>query len=236
MVASAEFDPIVVDGQITVERVNDLVKRARESAKLDYKAELADDASQKVELAKDLVAMANTAGGYLIVGVADDGRLLGLPPAAASKIDEATIRKQVEAYIGTSLEIFVDCPVNCDGKDVGVLTVLRSPHSPLVFERDGQYQLPGQNKSKTVFRAGDVFVRHGSASERWNQDDIQTIFARVAERERERWLADVLPDVKRLISVALSGTPTLESDPHTLMKGDAETLERALRAMARMAL
>jgi predicted HTH transcriptional regulator len=232
MVASAEFDPIIVEGKVTVQRVEELVTRGRESAKLDYKEFLnPSDTLHKIELVKDLVAMANTAGGYVVVGVADDGTLRGMSATEIGHIDEATIRAQVDAYIGTSLEIFVDCPMVWDGKKFGILTVLRSPRSPIVFEHDGQYKAPTAKKNSTTFRAGDVFVRHGSSSERWNQNDVQTIFARVAERERERWLAEVLPDVRRLLAMAIPGGPIPGVDPHSLMKGDAETLERALRSI-----
>jgi predicted HTH transcriptional regulator len=230
MVASADFDPIIVDGDVTAQRVQEIVPRGRESAKLDYKLTLdLSDTAHKVEVAKDLVAMANTAGGYVVLGVRDDGTMAGLAPQDISRIDEAVVRKVVGAYIGTSLELFVDCPVEWAGRQFGIITVLRSPRSPVVFEHDGQYSVPSSKKNHTAFRAGDVFVRHGSSSERWNQNDVQTIYSRIVARERDRWTAEVLPDVRRLIAQALSGEGAPSFDPQALMKGDPDTLEQELR-------
>jgi hypothetical protein len=42
-------------------------------------------------------------------------------------------------------------------------------------------------KGNLVFLPGDVFARHGTASERWNQHDIAKIGRRIGVRERERW-------------------------------------------------
>jgi len=187
MVASAEFDPIVVEAQLTEQKVGELLGRKRESAKLDYKSDY--DPEQRrdvVELTKDIVAMANTAGGYLVIGMGDAGEAIGLPVESVAKLDEAKIRAQVHAYIGTPIELFLDKTIIQNGTRYPIITVLRSPRSPVVFQKDGQYSVGSHSKTKTVFRAGDVFVRHGSASERWNQEDVRVIYARVVEREKEQ--------------------------------------------------
>lgn len=233
MVASAEFDPVIVAVPLTQERVKELLTLGRESAKLDFKRKFDPrQPREKLEITKDLVAMANTAGGYVIVGVENDGSVAGMSEVEIARLDEATIRGQVESYIGTSLDLFVDTPVY-EGRHLGIITILRSSQAPVVFQKDGQY--PAQNgKSKAVFDHGDVFVRHGSRSERWNQNDVQAILARAVERERERWLASVLPDVRRLITSALASeaaAPPL--DAREILNQDAATFDQTLRGMLR---
>lgn len=56
----------------------ELLLRRRESAKLDYKVGYNGSQGDRIELTKDLVAMANTAGGYVVLGVEDDGSLRAL--------------------------------------------------------------------------------------------------------------------------------------------------------------
>jgi hypothetical protein len=83
----------------------------------------------------------------------------------------------------------------------------------------------------TAFRAGDVFVRHGSSSERWNQSDVQAIYARVVERERERWLREAVPELRRAFSAVLpdGGAAALPMDAGALVVQDAETFEQTIR-------
>lgn len=234
MVASAAFDPIVVEPQLTGAKIEELLTRKRESAKLDYKREW-DPRSKRdvVELTKDLVSMSNTAGGYLVIGVGDAGEEIGLTDDQANRIDEATVRAQVHAYIGTPLDLFLDKTVVWHDKKYAIVTVLRCHRSPVVFEKIGQYADPGPSGKPTiVFREGDVFVRHGSASERWNQEDVRTIYARVVEREKERWLAEVLPDVRRLIESAGAGAAPAPTAGE-LLRVDAETFDRLLKQISR---
>ena len=177
--------------------------------------------------------MANTAGGYVVLGMGDGGEEVGLADAAVENLDEAILRAQVQSYVGLPLELFLDKTMRYAGKRYAVVTVLRSPRSPVVFEKDGQYPDPaGGNRSITVFREGDVVVRHGSASERWNQDDVRVIYSRVVEREKERWLAEVLPDVRRLIEAAGGGTRAARR-PEELLRTDAETFEQELHGILR---
>lgn len=230
MVASADFDPIVVEPQLTEQKVNELLTRKRESAKLDYKQEWDPQRNRDVvELTKDLVSMANTAGGYVVIGVGDRGEAAGLSDAQVTKLDEATLRAQVQSFIGTPLELFLDRTVEWESKRYAIVTVLRCPRSPVVFEKIGQHVDPAAGNRPTIaFREGDVFVRHGSASERWNQEDVRTIYSRVVEREKERWLAEVLPDVRRLIEGSRPGFPPTPS-PQELLRSDAETFDLLLR-------
>lgn len=231
MVASAEFDPIVVEPGLGPKKAEELITRKRESAKLDYKATYDPQRTRDVvELAKDVVAMANTAGGYMVIGVDDAGEEIGLSEDEAARMDEATLRAQVGGFIGTALELFVDRAVVLQDKRYAIITVLRSPRSPVVFERIGQYQKNAKAEIVPVFRPGDVFVRHGSASERWNQEDVQTIYSRVVEREKERWIAEVLPDVRRLAQGALAGAAQVPT-PEEILRSDAESFERALNKL-----
>ncbi len=64
MVASAEFDPVVVEPELSAQKVIQLLSLKREAAKLDYKQSLDCGVRRDVvETTKDLVSMANAAGG-----------------------------------------------------------------------------------------------------------------------------------------------------------------------------
>ncbi len=237
MVASAEYDPVVVEALLTAAKVQELIELGRESAKLDYKRSFdLTSTRDAVELTKDAVAMANTAGGYIVLGVEDDGGVVGFNPGRGARLDEATLRKKVGKFIGVGLELFVGNSFTVDEKPVTVVTILKSAHSPIVFVKSGQYTPDGGKRSIDVFRSGDVFVRHGSASECWNQNDVATIYARVVEREKERWLREVLPDIKRALADGLTDSVVMKRgaiDLQELLTQDAEAFEHSLRSIIR---
>jgi hypothetical protein len=240
MASSAEFDPIVVDVAAPAATITMLFERRSESAKLDYKREY-DPTNQKhkVEVARDIVGMANTAGGFLLVGVEDDGTPCGLLDGQLDALDESVLRQQVGSYIGVSLPLFIRKDVERDGKRFALITVLRSQHVPVVMERDGQYPLGDPKKTPFVaFKTGDVFVRHGSSTERWNQADVAYIYARVIEREREKWLAGFVPDATRILreaaaGVGLTGSVVRSPAARDLLRTDASTFEQIASAIAR---
>ena len=233
MVASAEYDPIIVDATLSPERARELIHRRRESTKLDYKQSYSGTTRDKVEVTKDLVAMANTAGGYIVFGVNDAGERTGLDEAALPALDEARLRAQVQSYLSAGLDLFVDSSIVLEDRHFAIVTVLRSARSPLVFSSLGTYaNEENGGKQTTVFRPGDVFVRRGSASQRWDQEDVQAIYARVVERERERWLAEVLPDIQRLIGMA-SPAPASSRAPREILLEPEDVFERSVRSMLR---
>ena len=76
-------------------------------------------------LAGEIVALANTEGGRLLIGIADDGRVVGLPdPARASTTLAQICRENVVPAILPLIEV-----VEMEGRLVIVLEV-RGPHKP----------------------------------------------------------------------------------------------------------
>ena len=64
---------VVVDGDLSAERLLVLIGLCVEEERLDYKNEYnlsgSKNTKDKVELVRDIVAMANTYGGYIVLGV-----------------------------------------------------------------------------------------------------------------------------------------------------------------------
>lgn len=210
MVQSASYDPIVVEPEITDEKIRELLARGTESAKLDYKSNLdVTDTRQKVQLAKHVMAMANTAGGYLLVGAKDDGSLAMLKRSETALLDEATVRAQVAGYCDLSIPTFVDNGREVDGSAVAIITVLPLSDHIAVAGREGNYA------GGCAFRVGDVLVRHGSASERWTQADAEYIVSRVMKARKAEWLKEFATDY-RFVGELRSGRSIPRVDRATL--------------------
>lgn len=154
-----------------------------ESDWLDYKQQCdLSSARGVVELAKDVGAMMIT-GGYILVGAGDHGEPTG-DVEHLELLDPATLHDKLAKYLPRPFEIR-SAVHRRDGQSYALLYAAPHPDGLCVFESDGTYE--ESKRQKVVFRAGEVFARHGTRSERWTQDDIQAVKQRLrADADRGR--------------------------------------------------
>jgi len=190
---------IVLDTDLSVEKLLQLIQHGAEEDVLDYKR-LYDLSSQrhKVDIVCDLVAMANTNGGYIVLGVdetIEGGRQftsVGLDNEILKDLDVTKIADQVATYVMARLNIFLQIHhlAEMDGKTFALLYVSQGDDLPIIFTKDGQFEHNG--RSKTKFRSGEIFVRRGAASVRADQNDMRRIISLIRRREKEKWIEDLL--------------------------------------------
>jgi hypothetical protein len=181
----------VIEPNVTKDKLLQLLDEGAESETLDFK-ETCDLSfkEDQVEAAKDIGAML-VDGGFIVVGADSQGRSTGRFTEAQAKLfDEATLRAKLAKWIPEPFELKVR--VHRHGGNLFALVYVGpNPKGCSIFRADGQYVKNG--KEVTVFRSGDIFMRHGTASERAQQHDLDRIFARAeqvwAEREGERFAA-----------------------------------------------
>jgi hypothetical protein len=183
---------------VSEEQLTYLLALGHESAGLDYKATLdLRETRDLVELAKDVGAM-QVDGGYIVVGADDQGR--PVPPGVATadlpRFDEANLRPKLARWLPDGFEIRTASHTLADCTLV-VIYVVPNPAGFSIFKADGQYA-NGKN-TKNAFRKGDVFVRHGTSSERWVQADIDRIFDRRVAGMKDAWRAERQADLEALV-------------------------------------
>jgi hypothetical protein len=163
----------------------------RESKTVDFKRSFdVEAAADWCEIVKDLVAMANSGGGVILIGVEDDGSLA--PAGSASAIlslDPASITDKVAKYTGIQFDGFNITEGVRHGHGVGVIAVDAAPR-PLVFEKPGTYPID-ERKQKTAFSSGTLYVRHGAKSEPATSEDVSRIIERVLQAQRKEWMSGV---------------------------------------------
>lgn len=166
------------------------LKAKRESKFVDFKSKF-DPASagEWCELVKDIVAMANSGGGVILIGL-DNG---GVPSKADVKpildLDHAKLLDKIRKYTGSE---FTDIEVHEAQKGEETIAVLdvAAVKVPIAFEAVGTYET-SEGKQKTAFSKGTVYFRHGAKSEPGTTNDIRNVIERQLEAIRGEWLNGV---------------------------------------------
>lgn len=166
------------------------LKAKRESKYVEFKRSFdPDSAGEWCELIKDIVAMANTGGGVILIGLDNGGVPSKVDVQAVLKVDHATLVDKIRKYTGSQ---FSDVEIHETKKQSEQIAVFEvsGVKVPLVFQNVGTYEIsPG--KQKTAFSRGTVYFRHGAKSEPGTTEDIRMVIERQLESIRSEWLDGV---------------------------------------------
>lgn len=174
--------------------MNDFIKKAlnakRESKSVEFK-ESFDVASQGewLEIIKDIVAIANSGGGAILIGVDNHGKTTGFDVEPILKFDSADITNKVHKYTGMQFSEFEVLEENKDGQKVAALSI-QGVSIPIVFTKPGTYDIGG-GKQKTAFGIGTIYFRHGAKSDPGNTEDIRKAIDRQLASIRKDWIRGV---------------------------------------------
>lgn len=174
----------------------DLLKKAtearRETKYVEFKEKF--DVGQTedwCEIIKDMVAMANSGGGVIVVGCDSSGNASGADVSDVLALDPAKIADKVHKYTATHFSDFDVHPLKRGTRTCAAIVVGPAP-VPLVFSQPGAYQDPADpKKQKVAFSKGTVFFRHGAKSEPGSTDDIRQAIDRRLGEIRKEWIGGV---------------------------------------------
>ncbi len=141
------------------------------------------------EIVKDIVAMANTGGGVIVIGLDNVGQPTGSDVSTVLALDQAVIADQIHKYTGVH---FADVEVvgkTKGGKPLAIITV-PAVSVPIVFTKPGTYKVDDKTQ-KTAFSAGTVYFRHGAKSEPGDTEDLRSSIERQLDSIRKSWLKGV---------------------------------------------
>ncbi len=162
----------------------------RETRTVEFK-ESFDPADRRslCETLKDILALANSGGGVIVVGVDNTGHPVGGDVKPLLDTDPADLMNKITAFIGRDFDALTIRSHNKGGKLVATIEVGEAS-TPLVPTRPGTYEKePG--KQTTAFSVGVVYVRHGAKSEPGTSTDLEQIIERRLREIRSFWLSGV---------------------------------------------
>ncbi len=171
--------------------MNNLIDNAltaeRESKRIDFKSKV--DLSEPgvwCEFIKDIVAMANSGGGSLVIGCDNKGNPIGSDISSVLSLDPASITDQVYKYTGVQFSK-VEIVEKIKQRHRVAIILIQPVNVPIVFTKPGTYRIDDKNQ-KTAFAAGTVYFRHGAKSEPGNTEDLRGVLEKQIEDVRKSWL------------------------------------------------
>lgn len=186
--------------------------RTSETDDVDFKSTFDPLANRDwLELIKDIAAFANSGGGYILVGLNDDGTPSGADVSGLLSVDLADVANRLHKYFG---QHFSGVELIETQKESAEICAIRIPSTriPIVFTRVGEVELP-EGKKKTIFALGTVYFRHGTKSEPGTTDDLRHFLERELEITRKSWLDGIAkvveaPTGSRFAVLPPEGAPT----------------------------
>lgn len=173
--------------------VDKALKAKRESKLVDFKTtfdpELAGD---WCELVKDIVAMANSGGGVIVIGLDNGGAPSKSDVKPVLDLDHAKFVDKIRKYTGFEFGELEVHEAKKQDETVAVIEIA-AVKVPMVFADVGTYaiEVEGKQKQKTAFSKGTVYFRHGAKSEPGTTEDIRNVIERQLEAIRGEWLDNV---------------------------------------------
>jgi len=138
------------------------------------------------ELIKDIVSMANSGGGQIIVGLNDNGEPSGENVTAFLALDLADIANKIYKYTDHHITNLTVERLDMADSEVAVVTI-GGLHLPVIFSVPGEYEWPA-GKKKTAFAKGTMYFRHGAKSEPGTTEDLRATLERELQRVKGFWL------------------------------------------------
>lgn len=168
------------------ERLQGALEAGSESEAVQFRRGFDGSARDWLVLVRDIVAIANSGGGAIVLGVDDSGQPsgAGLGDAAGMTLEDLSVR--LERYTGQSLESVEIRPAEKTGRPVIVILIDALP-VPLVFTETATAEQEGE----PVFVAGSVYFRHGLINEPGNSGDLREAFKRELQAVKGTWLDGV---------------------------------------------
>lgn len=155
-----------------------------------------DNPKAKVELVKDLVAMANGGGGQIIFGC-NETTQLGIDEATARKLDSAKVSDLISSFVRPAIvKVEHEIIPLAAGRCLYKLAVT-APEYPIVMSKKGDWSGMSNQRDKPLFNEGDVWYRENTRVKRITFEYLRSWIDGIRQRERE----GVLERISKVIDI-----------------------------------
>lgn len=167
----------------------------QETEQIDFKREFVPSSKGSYcEIIKDVVALANSGGGAILIGLDDFGVCCPFEEEALRVLDSADVANKIHTYTGKHFASFELKWINRGSKYCFAILV-HATDVPLIFIKDGAYS-DVKGKERFAFRKGVIYFRHGTKSEPGHSDDLIKWRDRSLDKIRKNWMEGVVKVVE----------------------------------------
>ncbi|WP_037284844.1 ATP-binding protein [Saccharibacillus sacchari] len=156
----------------SLEKFFELVENKTENNRWDYKREIHLNPNNSfANLLKDILAFANSGGGWLVLGVDDEGNISGI---GHNKIDPTSLSEKIMSTINQQIVFelnYYDLEVD---KVVGLLYIYDSEEI-LVSPKN-----LNDEKNKAIVSENTIYYRRNASSTKANMDDLNLLIYKVS--------------------------------------------------------
>jgi hypothetical protein len=140
-----------------------------EGDELEKKSSLdPSNSKDSLGLVADIIAMANTKGGKLLIGTHG----APLPETQVKLFDSARLDDKVNSFADPNVVGITSTQL---GRDFLLIEIEKSKTPPHVMKKEGNYNDPEKGQLH-IFRSRDILVRHSSKTERATRSDLDRMF------------------------------------------------------------
>lgn len=164
-----------------------LLAYAEEDDRVDYKRSLDIDSDKEwLSLTKDISALANTRGGYLVFGVNDqDKEIVGLTKKIEGVLRDANnLQSKINSYLDPEVSTIRSKAFRMDGRMIVVLYVPQSFNVTHIIKKDGVIYKQSKNP-KTILNKGTFYVRRSASNHLGDSRDFDDIVERRIDQFRD---------------------------------------------------
>ena len=180
-------DILSMDDPLTQENAEFLCAYKEEDEHVDYKAIFkSTDEKDWLEMTKDIMAFANTYGGFLVFGIEDQSKkIIGISDEDARKIaDSNNIQQKINRFIKPNINSIRTKIFNVDKKPIAIIYIPQSKNLTHIITKDGEFSYES-GKKKVLLRKGTFYVRHTATNHLGDSNDFEKIIERRIDQFRE---------------------------------------------------
>jgi hypothetical protein len=138
--------------ELTYSDIDDLinVRQEREGYHLDYKGKIGEPDKFKKEFSKDISSFGNTGGGYLVIGVDKESKIVGIDPIIMNKPVDEWFNQVLSTNIDPPVFYYNPkvIPIPDSDKIIVVIHVPESSKKPHMVSETHQYNIRINDSSK----------------------------------------------------------------------------------------
>jgi hypothetical protein len=169
-----------------------LLNYDEEDDRVDYKLTVDLNSDKEwLSLVKDASAFANTRGGYIVFGIADeDKELTGLTKDVETFLkDINNFNSKINAYLDPEVTLTRAKAFRFEGKSIVVVYIPQSDSITHIVKKDG-ILFKQSKKPKTIIHKGTFYVRRSSTNHLGDSRDFDDVVERRFNQFRNRLISD----------------------------------------------